>query len=86
MVGDAGAFSHVWLAIGATAFATDFTSVGPRLLHYGTGPQCGVVQNPLNPRRKVGGEKSKVSAIGGRLRSSFILSRLLLSILIYASE
>ena len=40
-------------------FATDFTSVGPRILHYGTGQQCAVVQKPLNPRRKVGGEKSK---------------------------
>ena len=43
-------------------FATDFTPVGPRLLHWGAGRQCAVVQKPLNPRRKVGGEKSKVSA------------------------
>ena len=46
-----------------TPFATDFTSVGPRLMHYRTGQRCVVVQNPLNPRREVGGGESKVSAI-----------------------
>ncbi len=69
MVGDAGALGHVWLAFGEGAFATDFTSVGPRLLHRPT-VRCSA--ESVKPRRKVGGEKSKVSAIG-LLRSSFIL-------------
>ena len=30
-------------------FATDFTSVGPRLLHYEKGQYSAVVQKPLTP-------------------------------------
>ena len=63
------------------------TSVGPRILHYGTGQQCVVVENPLNPRRKVGGGQSKTKgqlrALGGdiSIASLSVLSYQLTSVM-----
>ena len=46
-------------------FATDFTSVGPQILHYETS-QCSERRSAesAKPRRKIGGGESKANAIG----------------------